>query len=389
MEPEIYKIDPIMDVAIAHNIPEPPETSDRPYPQSEVKPPEIPKTLDGIQAGDRVKVISSVPTYQQCVRQILEVAEVKTPQVALLHLGDGRTGVFTISEFIKVDDAVAPDDSDPAIIETSSDTITTDGDGRVVIQPEFTVGAAVVADFSQHNQKTPPQGLQGIRDGQAGKIARKVHYDQYLEYWVLFKGRTKETAVPPMFLALAKKAIAPHDSTNGTVLEQVETMNDERSPSIDTPAVHVQAIDPVVMTSATNLGVVVHVKHSEYDQYIGRANSRYKLAKSKWHNPYQVGRDGDRPTVLHRFESHLVGNQSLMGALEELRGKRIACWCCDAGEILTADDPLKCHGQILLRRLRGDYTEQPKTVLEHLETMKEFRFEPMQNSQKVLQGCLF
>jgi len=51
-------------------------------------------------------------------------------------------------------------------------------------------------------------------------------------------------------------------------------------------------------TLETSLGVVVHVKHSSYDVYIGRANSRHGLRGSKWQNPYRIGRDGDRPRQL-------------------------------------------------------------------------------------------
>lgn len=139
-----------------------------------------------------------------------------------------------------------------------------------------------------------------------------------------------------------------------------------------------------------SLGVVVHVKNSNYDVYIGRANSRHGLRGSKWQNPYRIGREGDRPTVLQRYKDLLMGDRDLMAELEELRGKRIACWCCGVGEELTADDPIVCHGQVLLKALRGDYSEPSlPMVLEGLEIAKEFRFEPLRQDADVLQGCLF
>jgi hypothetical protein len=117
---------------------------------------------------------------------------------------------------------------------------------------------------------------------------------------------------------------------------------------------------PGTQVESFRTDVVVHVNHAPYDQYIGRASGRHQLRRSKWHNLFKVGRDGDLPTVLGKFEEHLIHNDELMGALEELRGKRLACWCCDGNEELTADDPLKCHGQILLKALRGDYAEPAK-----------------------------
>ena len=103
---------------------------------------------------------------------------------------------------------------------------------------------------------------------------------------------------------------------------------------------------------------VVHVKHHEYDVYIGRRATRAGLPQSKWHNPYVIGRDGTLEQVLQKFEKFYLNNFDLRSQISELSGKRIACWCCGKNEVLTAADPIKCHGQILLKDLRGDYMAQ-------------------------------
>ncbi len=95
---------------------------------------------------------------------------------------------------------------------------------------------------------------------------------------------------------------------------------------------------------------VVHCQKEPYDVYIGRAMPRYGLAASKWANPYRIGPDGDREHVLALYELYIRKHPYLMGDLPELRQKVLGCWCAPKGG-LTADDPLRCHGQVLLRLL--------------------------------------
>ena len=104
-----------------------------------------------------------------------------------------------------------------------------------------------------------------------------------------------------------------------------------------------------------NQASVVNVKHHKYDLYIGRVSKRARLPQSKWHNPYVIGRDGTLEQVLKKFEQFYLSNLKLRSQISELSGRRIACWCCAKNEVLTADNPIKCHGQILLKDLRGDY----------------------------------
>jgi hypothetical protein len=72
--------------------------------------------------------------------------------------------------------------------------------------------------------------------------------------------------------------------------------------------------------------------------YIGRGMRWVGLPRSKWHNPFKIGRDGDCNEVIEKFRTYLIGNPELMAALPELRGKDLACWCA----------PERCHGEVLL-----------------------------------------
>ncbi len=77
--------------------------------------------------------------------------------------------------------------------------------------------------------------------------------------------------------------------------------------------------------------LVVHCKHARHDVYIGRP--------SKWGNPFQIGRDGDRAQVIARYERWLADQPALLAELGSLAGKTLGCWCA----------PAACHGDVLAR----------------------------------------
>jgi len=78
---------------------------------------------------------------------------------------------------------------------------------------------------------------------------------------------------------------------------------------------------------------VVNRSRDKYDVKIDRS--------SKWGNPFRIGPDGDRDEVCDKYEARLLKRVDLLRSLEELRGKRLGCWC----------KPLRCHGDTLVRFL--------------------------------------
>lgn len=61
-----------------------------------------------------------------------------------------------------------------------------------------------------------------------------------------------------------------------------------------------------------------------------------------WASPFTVGPDGDRSEVIARYRRYLFGERpDLVARLDELRGKRLACWC----------PPKPCHGDALVAEL--------------------------------------
>jgi len=79
---------------------------------------------------------------------------------------------------------------------------------------------------------------------------------------------------------------------------------------------------------------VVHCKKEKYDIYIGRP--------SKWGNPFQIGRDGNREQVIEKYRQWILNNPKLLACLSELKGKVLGCWC----------KPHACHGDVLVQIAR-------------------------------------
>jgi hypothetical protein len=63
--------------------------------------------------------------------------------------------------------------------------------------------------------------------------------------------------------------------------------------------------------------------------------------RTRWGNPFVIGRDGDRAEVIARYRAHLdaelAAGRITRAELAELHGKRLGCWCA----------PAPCHGDVL------------------------------------------
>lgn len=74
---------------------------------------------------------------------------------------------------------------------------------------------------------------------------------------------------------------------------------------------------------------VVNCRKEEYDVLVGRP--------SKWGNPFEIGKDGNRYEVIMKYKEWIQTQPELLAALGELKGKRLGCFCV----------PKACHGSIL------------------------------------------
>lgn len=65
--------------------------------------------------------------------------------------------------------------------------------------------------------------------------------------------------------------------------------------------------------------------------------------KTRWGNPFIIGKDGGRKDVIDKYRSYLSQRinkgEVTLEDLASLSGKNLACWC----------HPLPCHGDVLLK----------------------------------------
>ena len=84
---------------------------------------------------------------------------------------------------------------------------------------------------------------------------------------------------------------------------------------------------------------VVNMKTDEYDVRIDR--------RSKWGNPFKIGapnyanagRKITREESIDLYYDWIIGKHDLLDQLDELKGKRLGCWC----------KPKACHGDVLVK----------------------------------------
>lgn len=59
--------------------------------------------------------------------------------------------------------------------------------------------------------------------------------------------------------------------------------------------------------------------------------------RSRWGNPFRIGRDGTRVEVIRRYAEYLLARPDLVVDVPRLRGHTLACWCA----------PAPCHAEVL------------------------------------------
>ena len=98
---------------------------------------------------------------------------------------------------------------------------------------------------------------------------------------------------------------------------------------------------------------VVNCRREGYDVYIGRPNGYPPPEFGTWQfhfgNPFHMRRDGNRKTVIKKFEKWLKGDaykvvdperrKWILKNLCKLKGKRLGCYC----------SPKACHGDIYIK----------------------------------------
>lgn len=78
--------------------------------------------------------------------------------------------------------------------------------------------------------------------------------------------------------------------------------------------------------------------------YIGRHNPTHNLPQSEWANPFKMGSEDQRESVIELYRGYIM-KQIEAGRvnLEDLRNKTLVCWC----------SPQRCHGHVLVELLES------------------------------------
>lgn len=85
------------------------------------------------------------------------------------------------------------------------------------------------------------------------------------------------------------------------------------------------------------MGYVLNMKND-------RVGSSVRIdRRTRWGNPFKLGRDGTRDEVIEKYRKWLWAaiytGEIKQTDLAALHGKRVACWCA----------PKACHGDVLTR----------------------------------------
>ena len=82
-------------------------------------------------------------------------------------------------------------------------------------------------------------------------------------------------------------------------------------------------------------------KNDEHDVFIGRP--------SIYGNPFIIGKDGTRSQVIEKFEEYFTKLSNIKELLNDIEGKRIACWC-------KIND--NCHGDVIVKLIKNRRKEE-------------------------------
>lgn len=110
--------------------------------------------------------------------------------------------------------------------------------------------------------------------------------------------------------------------------------------------VPIQRLIEVFGNMSTEVGNLKGRKNKQLNTgevYIGRAMymGGWRLPKSKWANPFKITDECPRDMVIEKYRQYVLSGP-LEGDLNELRGRKLMCWCCTE----------KCHGDVLIELVK-------------------------------------
>ncbi len=63
--------------------------------------------------------------------------------------------------------------------------------------------------------------------------------------------------------------------------------------------------------------------------------------RTKYGNPFAIGKDGNREEVIVKYREYIAENMHLINEIRERNPRYLYCWCA----------PLPCHGDVIVELL--------------------------------------
>ncbi len=83
---------------------------------------------------------------------------------------------------------------------------------------------------------------------------------------------------------------------------------------------------------------IINIKQDKtYTLYMGRENKWLNLPQSKWHNPFPMKKEIERPKCIYDFTNYFLWHSNLVVDIHELYNEVCGCYCV----------PRLCHCHIL------------------------------------------
>ena len=109
---------------------------------------------------------------------------------------------------------------------------------------------------------------------------------------------------------------------------------------------------------------IVHAKRNDYDIYIGRSpQGRVTYIKGStgyFGNPFKIGertmyksrlikitREVSIMLYITWFKKRIKEDKEFKQAIDDLKGLRLACWCCPDPVVIVREEKV-CHGEVIL-----------------------------------------
>lgn len=192
-------------------------------------------------------------------------------------------------------------------------------------------------DITQGNITSPENNIFGREYDVNSQLTSNTYFPKIIHVNEITK---VNTSLPQSIVANA-----PHF----TVTQKVRSRNSSLQKKIKKKPIKENKRNEHNKIDLTALPTIVNLEKKEckanFDVYIGHSfvNDSWNIEGSIWENPFT--RKCTSYSSLDKYERHIRNSQYLIDKLDELKGKKLGCWCRKSYSI-------GCHATVLIKILR-------------------------------------